>query len=152
MYQLYQRQTLHAPLEKIWDFISHPANLNDITPPELDFEITSPVPDKMHNGLLIQYKVTLPLLGVSDWVTEIKHIIPNKQFIDEQRIGPYRFWYHFHGLEETENGVVMTDQVSYQPPYGILGKLVNTVLIRRQLDTIFDYRYNILEERFNGNR
>lgn len=149
MYQLSQQQTLRAPIEEVWKFIAHPANLNNITPPELDFEIISPVPELMYDGLLIQYKVTLPLLGASDWVTEIKHIIPKRQFIDEQRIGPYSFWYHFHGLEETEDGVVMTDQVSYQLPYGIIGKLANSLLIRRQLKSIFEYRFRVLEERFN---
>lgn len=150
MYQLNQQQTLHAPLEEIWEFISRPENLNVITPPEMNFEIISDVPDKMRNGLLIQYKVKLPLLGISDWVTEIKHIIPQQQFIDEQRIGPYSFWYHYHGLEETTDGVIMTDQVSYQPPFGILGKVANTLLIRRQLDAIFNYRYDIMEDRFNS--
>ncbi|MFH5832784.1 hypothetical protein ACG2F4_12120 [Halalkalibaculum sp. DA3122] len=148
MYQLNQTQTLQAPIEEVWRFIAHPANLNKITPPELNFVITSPVPDTMHNGLLIRYEVTLPLLGVSDWVTEIKHIIPSRQFIDEQRIGPYRFWYHFHGLETTSDGVVMTDQVSYLPPFGVLGKLANRLFIRNQLESIFDYRYRALEARF----
>ncbi|MDZ7694474.1 MAG: SRPBCC family protein [Balneolaceae bacterium] len=149
MYQLNQEQIFHAPVEEVWEFISRPENLNTITPPELDFEIISEVPDKMYNGLLIQYKVKLPLLGISDWVTEIKHIIPHRQFIDEQRIGPYSFWYHFHGLEKTEEGVKMTDQVSYLPPYGILGKIANKLLIRRQLEVIFTHRYEILENRFN---
>ncbi|MDX1637682.1 MAG: SRPBCC family protein [Balneolaceae bacterium] len=149
MYQLTQQQLLKAPVDEVWSFISHPANLNVITPPEMNFEILTSVPEEMYNGLLIRYKVTLPLLGRSDWVTEIKHIIPQKQFIDEQRIGPYAFWYHYHGLEETEEGVLMTDEVNYKSPFGILGQLTNALLIRNKLEEIFSYRYQVLEKRFN---
>ena len=150
MYQLHQQQILNSSRDKLWQFISRPENLNEITPPEMDFTILSDVPDEMYSGLLIQYRVKLPLLGTSDWVTEIKHIIPGRQFVDEQRIGPYKFWYHYHALEEVEGGVMMTDRVSYQPPYGILGKAANRLMIRRQLDSIFDFRHNVMAERFGN--
>lgn len=149
MYQLYQEQMLKASRDEVWSFISRPENLNAITPPELDFTITSSVPAQMYAGLLIQYQVKLPVIGTRDWVTEIKHIIEGRQFVDEQRIGPYAFWYHYHALEETNKGIKMIDRVSYRPPYGFLGKLVNRVMISRQLDSIFDYRRKSMEERFN---
>jgi len=150
MYSLHQEQYLNAPIEELWQFISHPANLNKITPPELDFTIVSDVPEVMRDGLLIQYDVKLPLLGHSEWVTEIKHIVPGKEFVDEQRIGPYNFWYHHHKLEETEKGTKMTDHVSYQPPFGPIGKVVNTLLIRSKLEEIFGYRKQVLNERYNA--
>lgn len=149
MYQLYREQLLKASKEQLWAFISRPENLNEITPPELEFTIKNQVPDKMYPGLIIQYQVKLPWLGTQDWVTEIKHIIEGRQFVDEQRIGPYKFWYHYHALEETENGVRMIDQVSYLPPYGSLGKAANTLFISRQLDSIFGFRKKVMEQRFN---
>jgi ligand-binding SRPBCC domain-containing protein len=150
MYKLYQEQLLDTSTDQLWQFISHPGNLNKITPPELDFTIISEVPEKMYNGLLIEYDVKLPLLGKSKWITEIKHIIPGKEFVDEQRIGPYRFWYHYHKIEEMETGVKMIDQVNYVPPYGILGRIVNTLLIRSKLRDIFDYRKQVFHQRYNN--
>ncbi len=150
MYKLYQEQLLDTSADQLWQFISHPANLNKITPPELDFTIISEVPETMYNGLLIEYDVKLPLLGESEWITEIKYIIPGKEFVDEQRIGPYRFWYHHHKIEEMETGVKMIDQVNYVPPYGILGRIVNTLLIRSKLRDIFDYRKQVLHQRYNN--
>lgn len=149
MYILRQEQRLDTSAAQLWKFISHPANLNKITPPELDFTIISDVPEKMYNGLLVEYDVKLPLLGHSEWVTEIKHIVPGKEFVDEQRIGPYRFWYHYHKIEETESGVRMIDQVNYVPPYGMLGKVANSLLIRNKLRGIFEYRREILHRRYN---
>jgi len=150
MYTLHQEQILNGSMDELWQFISHPANLNKIHPPELDFTIVSDVPEVMQNGLLIEYDVKLPLLGHSEWVTEIKHIVPGKEFVDEQRIGPYSFWYHHHKLEETETGTKMTDHVSYQPPFGPIGKVVNAVLIRSKLEEIFSYRKQVVNERYNN--
>lgn len=148
MFQLYQEQVLKASRQALWEFISRPENLNNITPPEMEFTITSEVPEKMYPGLIIQYKVKLPLLGTSDWVTEIKHIVAGRQFVDEQRIGPYAFWYHYHALEEVPGGIKMIDQVSYEPPYWILGKIVNRLMISRKLDDIFSFRKDVLQKRF----
>ncbi len=149
MYILEQEQVLDTSADQLWQFISHPANLNEITPPELDFTIVSKVSEKMYNGLLVEYDVKLPLLGHTEWVTEIKHIVPGKEFVDEQRIGPYRFWYHYHKIEEAESGVKMIDQVNYMLPYGILGKVVNRLLIRNKLGDIFEYRKQVLNRRYN---
>ncbi|PAU95312.1 hypothetical protein CK503_03715 [Aliifodinibius salipaludis] len=149
MYILRQEQVLDTSVDQLWEFISRPENLNEITPPELDFTIISEVPDMMYNGLLVQYDVKLPLLGHSEWVTEIKHIVPGKEFVDEQRIGPYRFWYHYHKIEEAELGVRMIDEVNYMPPYGMLGKLVNKMLIKNKLRDIFEYRKLVLDQRYN---
>ena len=150
MYQLYQEQVLTASQEELWDFISRPENLNEITPPEMEFTIVSDVPKKMYTGLIIEYRVKLPLLGTQDWVTEIKHIISGQQFVDEQRIGPYKFWYHYHALQETEQGIKMIDRVSYQPPFGLLGKVANSLFISSKLDSIFGFRKKVMDKRFNG--
>jgi ligand-binding SRPBCC domain-containing protein len=42
----------------------------------------------------------------------------------------------------------MTDIVSYSPPLGFLGAFANTIFIRKQLDSIFNYRENKLEKLF----
>lgn len=141
---------LDTSADQLWEFISHPANLNEITPPQLDFTIISDVPEKMYDGLLVEYDVKLPLLGHSEWVTEIKHIVPGKEFVDEQRIGPYRFWYHYHKIEELGSGVKMIDQVNYMPPYGVFGKIMNSLLIQSRLEEIFDYRKQVLHQRYNS--
>jgi ligand-binding SRPBCC domain-containing protein len=70
-------------------------------------------------------------------------------FVDEQRFGPYAFWHHQHHLKAVDNGVEMIDIVHYKLPLGIFGKLLNKVMVANQLKTIFDYRFNKIEELFN---
>lgn len=148
-YQLIKKQKLPVTINVIWDFISAPDNLKEITPEYMGFIITSnSATEKMYPGMIITYKVS-PLLGIKlNWMTEITHMKDCEYFVDEQRIGPYKMWHHQHKIEPIEGGVLMTDIVTYQPPMGILGAIANSLFIKKQLQAIFDYRTMALEKRF----
>ena len=150
VYQFRTEQLLPAPIEEVWDFISSPDNLKKITPESMGFEIISEgIPEKMYAGMMITYMVK-PLFGIkTKWVTEITHIEQGKFFIDEQRVGPYSLWHHQHFVEKVENGVLMKDIVTYSPPFSFIGALVNSILIKKKLKEIFDYRRVALERHFN---
>lgn len=91
--------------------------------------------------MIITYKVS-PMFNIPmTWVTEITHVRDREYFVDEQRVGPYTIWHHQHLLEKIENGVLMSDIVSYQPPMGFLGAIANTLFIKNKLTEIFDYRF-----------
>ncbi|MGA8265053.1 MAG: SRPBCC family protein [Ignavibacteriaceae bacterium] len=148
-YQIEKTQIIPAEITEIWNFISSPVNLKHITPPYLGFEIiNNNLPGKMYPGMIISYKVS-PLLGIKmKWVTEITYVKENEYFIDEQRIGPYSMWHHQHKITPIDSGVLMTDIVTYNPPFGFLGALSNKVFIRKQLDEIFNYRKSAIERKF----
>ena len=148
-YQLHKTQKIPATIEQVWDFISSPANLKKITPGYMGFNITSKLlAEKMYPGMIISYKVS-PVLGIKmTWVTEITQVKKQEYFVDEQRIGPYSMWHHEHKIEPIEGGVLMTDIVSYKPPFGILGTIVNSILIKKQLKEIFDFRVAAIEKIF----
>ena len=146
MYLLEREQEVRTTIQKAWDFIKTPGNLNRITPPELNFEIVSDVPVSMFSGLIIEYLIRIPFFGRQRWIAEIKHIREPFSFVDEQRAGPYKLWYHYHELIETEIGVRIIDKVYYEVPFGILGKLLHFFIIRKILQRIFDYRAQKFEE------
>lgn len=148
-YQLIKTQKIPASIHEVWDFISAPANLKEITPKHMGFEVTSNTgEDKMYPGMIITYKVS-PLFGIKmDWMTEITHVKDFEYFVDEQRIGPYSMWHHQHKIEAIEGGVLMTDIVTYQPPMGIIGAIANTLVIKNKLKQIFDYRIVAVEKKF----
>ncbi|MDR7392862.1 MAG: SRPBCC family protein, partial [Armatimonadota bacterium] len=102
---------LRASLDDVWEFFADPRNLREITPPWLDLQIVSPVPDRMYPGLLIEYRVR-PFPGPAwVWVTEITHVQEGVRFVDEQRIGPYRLWHHEHHFRASGHGVEVRDLV-----------------------------------------
>lgn len=148
-YQFQKQQKINTSIDELWGFISSPANLKEITPDYMGFDIiTEELPEKMYAGMVISYAVR-PLLGIkTTWVTEITHVVEKRYFVDEQRVGPYSLWHHQHIIKPIENGVLMTDIVSYQPPLGILGALANKLIIKNKLNEIFDYRTKAVEKRF----
>ena len=146
-YQFQKEQFIKASIEEIWDFISSPQNLKKITPENMDFDIRTPnLPDKIYEGMIISYTVR-PLFGIpTRWITEITHVRNESYFVDEQRVGPYKLWHHQHIILPQNDGVLMKDIVSYQPPFGVLGKIANALVIRKTLNEIFDFRTKALIE------
>ncbi|MCK3684627.1 SRPBCC family protein [Maribellus sp. YY47] len=147
-YQFRHKQFIPADLDQVWEFISNPANLSKITPGSMGFKITSLPVEKMYAGRIISYMVK-PLFNLpTTWVTEITHVKEKHYFVDEQRIGPYKMWHHEHFLTAAPGGVDMTDIISYQPPFGILGSIANGLIIKRKLRQIFDFRRAALKTIF----
>ena len=149
VYSLKTVQHLPITLEQAWDFFSSPANLKEITPANLGFNIVSQHHgEKMYAGQIIEYTVK-PVLGLPlYWMTEITHVEDKKYFVDEQRFGPYSMWHHQHHFKATANGVEMTDIVHYKLPFWFLGDIANMLFVNQQLKTIFDYRHKIVEKKF----
>jgi hypothetical protein len=149
VYELKYEQKIPSTLETVWDYISSPMNLKEITPEYMNFLVTSSTfREKMYPGMMITYKVS-PLLGLRlDWCTEITEVSHLNYFVDEQREGPYTIWHHQHHLEEIEGGVLMTDIIHYKVPFGFLGKIANRLFVRKKLQTIFQFRFRRMEEIF----
>jgi ligand-binding SRPBCC domain-containing protein len=137
---------LPIPIAQAWDFVADPRNLARITPPEMGFKVTSPLPERMYAGLIITYKIR-PLFKISvDWVTEITHVDEPNLFVDEQRFGPYRFWHHQHLFAEIPGGVAMRDIVHWALPKR--SRAVSPFLVAPRLQVIFDHRRRVLEDMF----
>lgn len=148
VYRIQRIQRLPIKLEDAWRFFSTPHNLEQITPDFLCFRITSEVPDEIYSGLIITYRISavakIPML----WITEIKHVERCLQFVDEQRIGPFRFWHHLHRFRCVEDGVEMEDIVHYVMPCGWLGQCIHKLYIAGRLQRIFDFRRDHLHSLF----
>lgn len=144
-YQFYREQILNTSIDELWDFISSPQNLKKITPDYMGFDIrTKNLPDKIYEGMIINYLVK-PVLGINtNWVTEITHVREKAYFVDEQRVGPYSLWHHQHIIKPQGDKVLMKDIISYEPPFGLLGRIANKLMIENKLNDIFDYRTQIL--------
>lgn len=135
-------------MEKAWTFFSSPANLNLITPPEMKFEILVDLPAEVHAGLMIHYRIR-PMLNIPmRWTTEITAVEKHQFFIDEQIQGPYRVWHHEHHFREVEGGVWMTDKLSYDVGWGVFGWLAGKLWVDKQVQQIFEYRREKLEDLF----
>jgi ligand-binding SRPBCC domain-containing protein len=149
IYRLEKKVILKSDMDTVWDFFSSPLNLNEITPPDMSFEILSDLKGlKMYPGMIINYKVR-PFLNIPlRWTTEITHCEEGHYFVDEQRFGPYSFWHHKHFFKKVECGIEMTDIVDYGLPMGMLGQIANSIYVEQKLQGIFNYRNEIVHKLF----
>ena len=149
VYSIKTVQKIPITLTEAWAFFSKPDNLEQITPADLGFNIISKHHgETMYPGQVIEYKIS-PLLGISlYWMTEITHVADQKYFVDEQRFGPYSLWHHQHHFKTIEGGVEMTDIVHYKLPLFFIGDIAHTLFVKAQLQKIFDYRFDAVEQKF----
>jgi ligand-binding SRPBCC domain-containing protein len=138
-YLLERAQFIPRAVGEVFDFFSRAENLEALTPPFLNFKITTPAPIRMEEGALIDYQ--LRLFGVPfGWRTRIESWDPGRGFVDTQLEGPYRLWHHTHRFFAVDGGTLMVDRVLYSLPLGPLGWMAHAVSVRRTLDRIFAYR------------
>lgn len=146
-YTLRRQQFIPTSIDRVFAFFADAGNLDVLTPPWLHFRIKTPLPITMKSGALIDYTICWRLLPVR-WRTEILDWSPPYRFIDQQVQGPYRFWHHTHTFESRQGGTLMHDLVRYRLPLGPLGDLAHVILVKRDLNAIFNYRYQQIVERF----
>jgi ligand-binding SRPBCC domain-containing protein len=137
---LERRQRIALPVEPTFAFYGDAHNLERITPPWLGFEVTTPAPIEMGVGTLIEYRLRLHRVPVR-WRTRIALWEPPRRFVDVQVHGPYSLWEHTHTFEEDgPEATIIGDRVRYSIPFGPVGELADRLLVRRDLQQVFDYR------------
>lgn len=144
-YTLHRRQYVSRPIAEVFAFFADATNLDLLTPPWLSFTVKTPAPIAMRPGARIEYSIRWHWLRMR-WLTEIQEWIPEKRFVDVQLKGPYHLWHHTHSFEATGGGTTIEDHVRYALPFGPLGRAAHALLVRRDINRIFDYRHRRIEE------
>ncbi len=140
VHTLRREQRLPGPPGEVFEFFGDARNLEAITPPLLRFRMLTPDPIEMRAGTLLRYRLRVHGVPVS-WLTQIREWDPPHRFVDEQLEGPYALWHHTHTFEPSAGGgTLMRDEVRYALPLGPLGELAHRLLVRRDLERIFDHR------------
>lgn len=148
-YVLRREQWIPKPPETVFAFFSDAGNLAQITPAWLHFEVLTPRPIAMASGALLDYQMRWHGIPI-DWTTEIGLWEPPLLFTDSQLLGPYRSWHHTHSFAPHDGGTRMLDEVVYSLPLGMLGWVAHALVVRRNLEQIFDYRDRRIGELFGG--
>lgn len=137
-YTLSKRQFVPYSIHRVFDFFGRAENLQELTPSFLRFQITR-TPIRMEPGARIEYKLHVHGMPIR-WKTIIEEWNPPHGFIDVQEKGPYRLWHHTHQFWEADGGTWIEDTVRYALPFGVLGQLVHSVMVKRDVEQIFAYR------------
>ena len=133
-------------ISTVLDFFSKPENLSVITPRAMKFKILTPSPIDMKVGTLIDYTINIIFMPIR-WRTLITKYDPPNIFVDQQLSGPYSMWHHTHTFEQLgDNETLIKDEVIYSIPFAFIGRITHYLYIKGELEKIFTYRKNKIEE------
>ena len=143
------QQDVPRPRAEIFAFFSNPANLELLTPTWLQFRILTPEPLPRGEGALFEYQLKVRGLPLR-WRTLIETWQEGERFSDRQVLGPCALWHHTHLFQDLpEGGTRIIDRVRYRAPFGILGRVVTALYLRRDIARIFEYRKKVIAARFS---
>ena len=140
------RCSLDAPIAKVWEFHDSIETLFLLTPPNTTATLDGS-PEPMREGVI--YKLKLKRWGIlplPTWHAKIVVYCPPTRFEDEQipGKGPFKAWHHTHRFEAIDaTHTLLIDEVTYTPPFGILGEIADALLIRRDIKKMFAYRHEV---------
>jgi ligand-binding SRPBCC domain-containing protein len=146
IYRLDHEQWVPHPLHKVFQFFAAAENLEQLTPPFLSFQITRS-PLRLEAGAQIEYKLRVHGFPIR-WLTVIEQWDPPNLFVDVQAKGPYKLWHHMHRFRPENGGTWIEDHVRYSLPFGAVGGIVHSLMVRRDVNAIFRYREQKIREIF----
>ena len=132
---------LPARVEDVFAFHERPDALALLQPPWERVEIVT-APTSLAVGTQVELRAKVGPF----WTTVLAEHIAyehNAHFEDILRKGPFAHWHHQHLFFEHEQGCRLRDEITYAPPGGFLGRLVDPVLVRPRLRKMFQYRHAV---------
>jgi ligand-binding SRPBCC domain-containing protein len=147
-YHLNREQWVPKPQDEVFDFFSNPRNLQALTPGWINFRILE-APTELKQGSLIRYVLRWGIIPMR-WKTEITEWNPPHQFVDDQISGPYALWRHEHQFSALGEGTMVRDHVEYALPLWPASIPVHRLIVRRDLERIFNFRTQRLTELLGG--
>ncbi|MFM9966231.1 MAG: SRPBCC family protein [Planctomycetaceae bacterium] len=134
--------------EVAFEFLIQPENIRLITPSAvmLVFDVA---PQRLSLGARMEFRVQAQGV-VRSAVHDVTAWDSPRRFVERQVAGPLGAWEHEHLFQPTVTGVRVTDRITFSPPSGLLGLLVNERKIRESLEEGFGHRHHELEKRFGS--
>jgi len=134
--------------DEAFEFLIQPENIRLITPSTVML-VFDAAPQRLSLGARMKFRVQAHGV-VRSAVHDVTEWNAPHRFVEVQIEGPLGSWEHEHLFESTMSGVLVTDRITFVPPSGMLGLLVNERKIRESLEDGFEHRHNELEKRFGS--
>ncbi len=146
-HEIFSEQWLPLKPDALFPFYCDEKNLEKLTPPFLKFHVLNKSTPEMHDGTLINYRLSLHGLPFK-WQSRIEDWAPNKRFVDTQVKGPYQKWHHVHDFVPLSGGTLIRDRVTYKLPFGLLGDTFVGWKVLGDVEKIFAYRRAVIDRQF----
>ncbi|MBK6507528.1 MAG: SRPBCC family protein [Ignavibacteria bacterium] len=136
---------IKCSVERAFDFHKDTNNLKLITPPGISVKILSiELPLKLGSEIVLN--VTQFGLIRNKWHIKLTEFVENKLITDTQIKGPFALWKHKHIFEDKGETTLMTDEIEFKLPFGILGDIAYSVFVARLIRNQFEYRQRVTKQ------
>jgi ribosome-associated toxin RatA of RatAB toxin-antitoxin module len=136
---------IEAPVEKVFAFVNDFDNFLKTQPPEMEMEVLSRDEGPNRVGHITKVKTTVGNQVVESEV-ETTEFVENEKVVMEQKGGAMKKMIMTDTFEPTDGGTKWTAIVEYELPYSLLGKLVDKLKFRKELEKSSDYYVNKTKE------
>lgn len=137
-----KESVIRASAEKVFAFHERPDAFALLQPPWAETEILQP-PASLAVGTRVILRTKLGPF----WQTlEAEHVAyeAGRMFADRMVRGPFTRWLHRHVVTpQGPEASVLTDDIEFELPLGIVGRLIGGPIARRQLERLFTYRHEV---------
>ncbi|HEX6333004.1 MAG TPA: SRPBCC family protein [Flavisolibacter sp.] len=72
-------------------------------------------------------------------------------FSDEQVTGPFKKMKHEHYFRPVQNGTIMIDVFYYKVPWGMIGRIVNKIILHRYMKNLLSLRNEKIRQAAESN-
>jgi ligand-binding SRPBCC domain-containing protein len=145
MPQIHLTSFIAAPIERVFD-LSRSINLHQVS--------TAGTNEKAVAGVLNG------LININETVTwQAKHLFKTRRFTskitamrgpdfftDEMVSGDFKNFYHEHHFKVAQNGTIMIDLINFECPFGIIGKMANSIFLKSYIEKFLIKRNEVIKE------
>jgi ligand-binding SRPBCC domain-containing protein len=140
-----KESVIKASAERVFAFHEAPDAFERLQPPWQKSEVVQP-PTSLEVGTQVILRVKVGPF----WQTLVAEHVeyePGKMFADRLVEGPFAQWLHRHIV--TPRGpdeCVLTDDIEYELPLGVLGRAFGGWFAQRNLERLFEYRHQVTRD------
>ena len=136
---------IKAAPERVFAFHELPDALERLTPPWENVKVIQKA-DISETGARAIIEMKILGLFPAKWIAEHTKYEPPRMFEDVQISGPFKSWRHQHIIKPHANGACLRDEIEFEPPFRIFGKIAAPFAIVPKLEKMFAYRHRVTKD------
>lgn len=134
-----------APIERVFDLCRsinlHKISTIDTGEKAIAGTITGLINE--HETVTWQAKHLFKLRRFTSKIMEMNRPV---YFVDEMIKGDFTNFRHEHHFKSIQNGTIMIDQVQFESPYNVIGRLLNKFYLKAYMENLLVKRNSVIKE------
>lgn len=145
MPQIVLETVINAPAEKCFDLMRDVRLHTKTVARTHESAVAGVTEGKIGLGQTVTFEGTH--FGMRQRLTvKVVEFEPLRLFVDEMTEGTFRSFKHIHEFSPAEGGTLMRDTVIWTSPFGILGRIVDKLILERHLNELVTSRNAMLKQ------